>query len=187
MFLSAHEIAHSREHALSNFLSLSATYFNASQRLSELLSTAGREAIEYGGKQLSSLDQSRLASPPDITSTLWIDNATRAARMLEQALEIISEVHKAMIRSAEAQACVFDEMAFAALRRATKTSPWEAELALKAMKTTLEGAEQTLHGMSDAAIQTIDMAEREVQQVTTGIAESKPAPRKRQVKRKLPA
>ena len=96
MFLSAHEIAHSREHALSNFLSLSATYFNASQRLSELLSTAGREAIEYGGKQLSSLDQSRLASPPDITSTLWIDNATRAARMLEQALEIISEVHKAM-------------------------------------------------------------------------------------------
>ena len=66
MFLSAHEIAHSREHALSNFLSLSATYFNASQRLSELLSTAGREAIEYGGKQLSSLGVDVLAKPEDV-------------------------------------------------------------------------------------------------------------------------
>lgn len=184
MFLSANEIAQSREHALNNFLGLSSACIEASQRLTDLFSATSREAIECSSKHLPSLHHKQMASVIEIRSAAWLENAARAGRMLEGALEILGATHKAMIRSAETQVCVFDEIALASIRRATKTSPWEAELALNAMKTTLQSAEQTLHGMSAAAIETLELAEEEVHQAVGSLAESKPAPRKRQAARK---
>lgn len=183
MFLSANEIALSREHALNNFLGLSSVYFNASQRLAELLSSLSREAIEYGSKQLSDIDFGKTPAA-ELHTAAWLDSTARASRLLEDTLEIVGDTHKAMIRNAEAQICVFDEIALASIRRASKTSPWEAELALNAMKSTLQSAEQTLHGMSDAAVETVKLAEQEAHQALENLAEKKPAPRKRQTTRK---
>lgn len=179
MFLSANEIAQSREHALNNFLGLSSIYFNASQRLAELLSASSREAIEYSSKQLSDIDFGE-TSATELQTAAWVDSAARASRLLEETLEIVGDTHQAMIRNAEAQICAFDEMAFASIRRASKTSPWEAELALSTMKSTLQSAEQTLHGMSDAAVETVKLAEQEAHLALENLAEKKPAPRKRQ-------
>lgn len=187
MFLSANEIAQSREHVLNNFLGLSAAYFDASLRLSELISASGREAIEHSGKHLNVLSHGSLDTAPALHTTAWLDNTARAGRVLEEALEILGETHKAMIRSAETQVCVFDEIAFASIRRATKTSPREAELALNTMKSALQSAEQTLHGMSAAAIETVELAEQESRQVVESMTEQKPAPRKRQTASKLVA
>jgi hypothetical protein len=181
MYLSANEIAQSREHALNNFLGLSSVCFNASQRLAELLSLSSREAVEFGSKHLSTIDHCQMATATELRTAAWLENAARAGRRLEEALEILGETHKAMIRGAEAQVCVLDEMAFASLRRVTRTSPWEAELALNVMTVTLQGAEQTLHGMSAAAIETVDLAQQEARQTVESLAEAEPAPGRRQI------
>lgn len=187
MFLSAHEIAESREHALNNLLGLSQACIEAGQRLSQLLSSTSREAIHHGSKHWSLFGHSRQESVNQAPFTAWLENAARASRMLDSTLEIIGETHKAMIRSAENQVRVFDEIAFASINRAARSSPWEAEIALNAMKSTLQSAEQTLHGISVAAIETVDLAEREVHQAAATIAESKPAARKRSAPRQKAA
>ena len=89
----------------------------------------------------------------------------RASKLLDSAFEILGETHKAMIRTAEVQVRVFDEMVFASIQHAEKSSPWEAEIALQAMRTTLETAEHTLHGVSAAAIETVELAEQESHQL----------------------
>ncbi len=179
MFLSANEIAQSREHALSNWFDLSAACIEAARRLTGLVSEAGRVAIEQGGRQFSNFDQDRIDPISGLDTAAWLGQVAGVNRLLDNTLAILGEAHKAMIRSAEAQVRVFDEIAFASIRRATKTSPWEAELALNAMKATLQNVEQTLHGMSAAAVASIELAEQDAHQAIECLEEARPAPRKR--------
>ncbi|MBP6187953.1 MAG: hypothetical protein KA435_04055 [Azonexus sp.] len=179
MFLSSHEIARSREHALNNFLGLSDACIDAGQRFSELISTNTRNAVHQGGRHFAQVGHGQLETMFQLPVTAWLESAARASRLLDGALEIASEAHKAMIRNTESQVCMIDEMAFATINRATKTSPWEAEFFLQAMKASLQNAEQALHDISDAAIETVTPAENEAHQTTEVIAPSKPAPRKR--------
>lgn len=179
MFLSAHEIARSRDHALSNLLGASEACLEAGQRLSELFSATGREAIHHGSKHWSLIGHGQVETLTQFPATLWLENSARTSRLLDKALEILGEAHKAMIRSAEAQVRAADELVFASLNRATRSSPWEVEIGLRAMKTTLETAESTLQGINAAAIETVDLAEKEVHQLAASVAEIKPSPRKR--------
>lgn len=179
MFLSAHEIASNREQAISNLLELSQACIQAGQRLADLLSDASREAIQNGTQQLAQLGQAPLEPIAPFQATAWQENNARAGRLLESTLEIFGDAQKAMIRSAEAQVRVFDQIVIATINRTAKTSPWEAEVALKAMKTSLETAEQTLHDMSEAAIETVELAGNEIHQVTTTLADTAPATRRR--------
>jgi len=179
MFLPAHEIARSRDHALSNLLDLSAACIEAGQRFSELFSSTGREAIHHGSKQWSLFGHGQIESMTQFPATLWLENSARASRLLDNSLQILGETQKAMIRNAEAQVRVVDEIIFSTINRATKSSPWELEIGLRAMKSSLETAEATLQGMNAAAIETVDMAEHEVRQMAKSVANSKPAARKR--------
>lgn len=184
MYLTSHEIAQTRDHALSNLLGLSSACFQAGQRFNELLSNSGREAIQHGSKHWSLFGHGQIESMTQFPAALWLENATNVGRMLDGALEILGETHKAMIRSAETQVRVFDEIAFATINRARKSSPWEGDIALRAMKTTLETAEHTLAGMSAAAIETVNLAEQESHLVVESLAEQAPASRKRPAARK---
>lgn len=179
MFLSAHEIARSRDRALTNLLGLSDACLEAGQRFSELFSSTGREAIHHGSKQWSLFGHGQIESMAQFPAAIWLENSARASRLLDNTLEILSETQKAMIRSAEAQVRVVDEIVFATINRATKSSPWELEIGLRAMKNSLETAEATLQDMSAAAIETVDLAEHEVHQLAKSVANTKPAARKR--------
>lgn len=179
MFLSAHEIARSREHALTNLLDLSTACLEAGQRFSELFSSTSREAIHHGSKHWSQFGHGQVESMTQWPATVWLETSARTSRLLDNTLEILGETQKAMIRSAEAQVRVVDEIVFATINRATRTSPWEVEIGLRAMKTTLETAETTLQGMSAAAIETVDLAEHEVHQIAKTVADAKPATRRR--------
>lgn len=184
MFLSSQEIAQSRERALSNLLGLSAACIEASQRLTELLSSTSRDALHHGSKHLTLVGDGQGEAMPQLPATAWLENTVRARRLLDSSLEILGETQKAMIRSAEAQIRVFDEMVFASINRASRSSPWEAEIALRTMKTTLQGAEETLHTMSAAAIQTVELAEHEAHQAVEALAESETVASKAPVARK---
>lgn len=178
MYLSAQDIALSRDRTLNNLLGLSTACFDAGQRLAELVSTGSREAIQQGSRHWSQFGHGQLESASQLPTTLWLEQSSRASRLLDAAFEILGETHKAMIRSAEAQVRVFDEIVFTTLDRAHKTSPWEAEIAIGALRTTLQAAESTLHDVSAAAIETVEVAEQESHQLSQNLAESKPARRR---------
>lgn len=173
MFLSPELVAQTREQTLNNLLGLSSTCFSASQRLSDLFSAAGRDALHLGSKQFAQFGHGQLDSLTSFPAVLWLENSARTSRLLDSAYEILGETHKSLIQSAEAQVQAFDQIVFATINRAAKNSPWEGEIALAAMRTTLETAERTLHGMSAAAVETVDLAENEVHQIAENLTENK--------------
>lgn len=170
MFLSAHEIALSRERALNNMLELAAACIEAGHGLSAAVVAAGRASIEHGSRQWSLFGAARPERVAQLPAALWLDHVARAARLLDEALSILGQTQKAVIRSAETQVRILDSMAIAAIDRASKTSPWEAELGLAAMKSSLQSAEQTLHEMSEVAIETVERAESESHQAVDALS-----------------
>lgn len=166
MFLSAHEIAQSRERTLNNLLELSTVCLQASQQLSAAFSLASRESIRYGSQHWPVLGEDLADSPAPWPAMLWLEHTSRAGRAVNHALAIVGEIQKAIIRSAEAQVRILDAMAFATINRANRSSPWETRLALTAMKTSLQSAEDTLGEISEVAIETVKLAENEIHQVT---------------------
>ena len=179
MFLSAHEIASSRERALNNLLAFSAAWIEAGHGLSAAVTAAGRASIEQGSRQWSLFGSAQPDAMMQIPAALWLEHVVRAGRLLDEALSILGATHKAVIRSAEVQVHILDSMAIAAIDRASKTSPWEAELALVAMKNSLQSAEQALHEMSAVAIETVERAESEGHQAAVALSAPVPAARKR--------
>lgn len=177
MFLTPEQVAQTRESTLKNLLGLSSTCFATSQRLTDLFSAASRDALHIGSKQVAQFGHGQLDSLTAFPASLWLENSARTTKLLDAAYEILGEAHKSLIQSTEAQVRAFDQIVFATLNRAAKNSPWEGEIALEAMRTTLESAEQTLHGMSAAAIETVELAADEMHQVAESIKENKPTTR----------
>lgn len=187
MYLSSHEIAQSRDHALNVLLDLSTACIDAGQRISSLLSATGREVVHTGSRHWSDLGSGQIVAMTQIPAAVWLESAARANRLLDGSLKIIGETHKAIILNAESQVRVVDEIIFATINRATKTCPWEAELPLQAMKLGLQSAELGLHDLSSAAIETVTRAEEEINQTGAIVAAGQPAPRKRATARQKAA
>jgi BMFP domain-containing protein YqiC len=187
MFLSAQEIAHSREHALNNLLALSSNCFQASQRLNELLSAASRDALHHGSRHFAQFGHGQLDVLTQLPANLWLEQSIRSSKLFDSACEILGETHKAMIQSTEAQVRVIDEIVFASINRVAKTSPWEGEIALNAMRTTLEGAENTLHSVTEAALDGVDLVQRESHEMTAPLVEAKPARKRPAARSRKPA
>lgn len=175
MYLTAQDIANSRNHTLNNLLGLSDACLEAGQRVSQLLSSVSREALHHGSRQWAQLGHGQWETASQFPAAIWLEGTSRHSQLLDQWLTIFSEAQKSLIRNAEAQVRVFDEIVFATIRHSEKSSPWEAGIALNALKTTLSAAESTLRGVSAAAIETVEIAEQEAHQIAGSLAESKPA------------
>ena len=148
MLLSAQEIAQGRERTLHNLLTLSAACVRAGQQLTASLATAGRHGIPP-------LPQSGF----DLAAAQWpiswcLDNLARAGQLANQGLTAFGDAQKALIHSADQQLRIIDSLAISAINRASRSSPWEAEIALRAMKSSLQAAEQAVHEISQAAMDT---------------------------------
>lgn len=163
MFLSTHEIALSRERALNNMLALADVCLDAAHGLSMAVAAAGRASIEQGARHWALLGASRPDSAAQLPAALWLDHVVRAGRLFGDAVVIFGSTQKAIIRSAEVQVRILDSMAIAAIDRARKSSPWEAELALAAVKSSLQSVEHALHEMSAVAIDSVGRAESQSQ------------------------
>lgn len=182
MFLSTEEIATSRQQAAGHALALMAAWMQAGQRLYALLSAASRDAVQHGNRQLAHLAHGQFEALNQQPALLWLDGSVRHSKLLDDACSILGEAHKALIQSAEAQIRVIDDTIFAGLRRASRLSPWEVAVVLRTWRTALESSEETLHGVSEAASETIDLAEREIHQVSASLATRETAFRNRQRK-----
>ena len=152
MLLSAQEIAQGRERTLHNLLTLSAACVRAGQQLTASLATAGRDGCRHG---MPPLPQSGF----DLAAAQWpiswcLDNLARAGQLANQGLTAFGDAQKALIHSADQQLRIIDSLAISAINRASRSSPWEAEIALRAMKSSWQAAEQAVHEISQAAMDT---------------------------------
>jgi len=184
MFLTQHDIAQTREYTLNNLLGLSSACLEAGQRLGELFSSHGRETLRAGSKQFSLFGHGQLEQLTQFPTALWLDHSTRASKLFGAAYEILGETQKMLIHGAETQVRVLDEVTCSSLNRMARNSPWEAAIALNTVRSTLESAEQALHGVSTAAIRGVEQAEQEVQQLSAALdmnpgQKAKPAARSR--------
>jgi len=182
MFLSAQEIAASREQALNNLLALSSHCLSSSQRACEMATGASRDGIEQVSRQWNQLAHGQLDALTRFPANFWGDAVRRSGEWLDQSLQLWGEAHKAWLRSAEAQVRVADGLVFASLRRVGRSSPWEAVVVLDALRTTLDGAEQTLHEINAVAIEQVDRVGEELQQ-----AAAPDSPRRVRARRATPA
>jgi hypothetical protein len=179
MFPTPRQTARTREQTLTNLHSFSMACLDSSQRICELLAEIGRNSLQRSSRNLDVYNPSKLGSLPEMTQTFWLENSV-SPKLVDQVYEIVADTHKAMIEAAEAQIQLFDEIAFASIDQATHYSPWEAQIGFKAMRNTLQSAEQTLHNMSTASIQTLSLTKEEMHQVAEILTEMpKPTPRTR--------
>lgn len=156
MLLTSHQIERSREHSLNNLLGFSGACFDAGQRMLELLTDARSESFNRLGAGHGALESATVA------------------RFIDQVYEIAGDTQKAVIETTEVQIGIMDMMLFAAIDRVSQSSPWEGVVALKAVRATVESAEQTLLGISNSTIQAVESVEQDVHQVAESIAENKP-------------
>lgn len=178
MFLTQQDISQTREHSLNNLLGLSSACLEASQHFSELFAAAGRDALYGSSKHWAGFSHGQLESLIHFPVALWLEQSTRNSKLLNAAYEILGATHKSLIQTAESQVRTFDHLVFASLNRASRSSPWEFEIALQAMKTTLKSAETTLHEMSAAAIESVELASPEAHLPKQAIASTLPPPEK---------
>lgn len=181
MLLSPHQIAQSREHALNNLLGVSSACLDASQRMSDLLAVGSRANISRSSRHMEVLSNGEFDLLAESIRLMWNDK-TESSQFIEQFFEILGNTHKALIEAAEAQVRVFDEIVLASISRVSNFSPRETEIAFDAMRSSLEGAERTLHGMSNVAIQTVELAEQEIHQLSDSLANKSKTTKKTPIK-----
>lgn len=138
MFLHQHEIAQSRDYTLNNLLGISAACLEAGQRLSELFSSHGRDALHASSQQISQFSHGQLDQLTRFPATLWLEHSSRTSKLLSATYEIVGETHRMLFHSAEAQVRVADEITYASIDRLTRTSQMPA-------------AEQTRHSVSSTS------------------------------------
>lgn len=170
MLLSPHKIAQTREHALNNLLGVSFACLDASERLSQLLAEQSRASLGRSSRHIEQISSGHYDPLADAVRLLDQGSA-ESSQFIQQFFEILGHTHQAMIEASETQIHVFDEMVMASISRLSHFSPRETEMAFDAMRSTLESAERTLHDMSSAAIQHVELAGQEIHQLSDSLAD----------------
>ena len=140
MFLTSSTVFRSRVHALHNLAELTAAQIDIVERVSDLVASTTRASFDRIG-------QKGFAAFTPNTSDSSLE-APIAVQFIDQMFEITGDSQKALIKTAEAQIHMVDEMIFAAIERVKNFSPREIEGGLETMNIALRSAEDTLHEAS---------------------------------------
>lgn len=156
MFLTSSTVFRSRVHALHNLAELTAAQIDIVERVSDLVASTTRASFDRIG-------QKGFAAFTPNTSDSSLE-APIAVQFIDQMFEITGDSQKALIKTAEAQIHMVDEMIFAAIERVKNFSPREIEGGLETMNIALRSAEDTLHEASSRALNTLELSEQEFHQ-----------------------
>lgn len=159
MLLSAQEISLARERLLNTQLALSLACIESARQLTLAAAAAGRAGLQQGGEHCARLPVLAPEQAAQRSAALVLDQAARAGRLFREAVLVVGEMQKTVIRCSEMQVRIFDAMAVAAIERIRKTSPWEAEPTLDAWTESLATTERALRELSGTAIETIERLE----------------------------
>lgn len=179
MYLAAHEINATHENTLANFQVASNAYLEAGERLTSLLFSTGRQALERHLGHLAQRGQSP-AAPLGDSLQQWQNSVhSQSSLLLRESWSIFGQTNHALLQAAKAQIQNVDRVLAATLDRAAKDSPAESAIALTAFRSAIQNMEATLATLAEAAIQSADILEEQVEEVATAVAPAKPAPRRR--------
>ena len=164
MFVYAREIARSRQQALDHWLGLGHQCIDAGLRLNASLGEHRRQSL--------SLDPQ--AWHEEGRQEMLLTGLARHGQQWAQLLEIAGDLQQALIRHFEAQVRAADQLGYALVSHLRQQSPWEASLALDAVESGLNAAENSLEGVSAAALESIELAGQETQALVEKIAPTPP-------------
>jgi hypothetical protein len=175
--LSSDVAAGARDKALNSLFDLSATWFDAGQRLTGLYASASREAVHQGSRQLAGFGHGQIDSLTQFPAALWLEAGARTARLFDASLAVAGETHRALLQAAEAQVHLFDETVASLSGRSRLVTPWESGLALATLRTTLEKIERTMHGTGKTSAEPLAMAGAEAHPIAGQLKENAPTTR----------
>jgi len=173
----ANEFSLPREQTLNNLLGMSSAWLGAGQRLTDLLATFGRDTLYLGSKQLTQFGHCQLDAPSNFPTSLWLESSIRNTRLIDATYQILGEAQQSLIHSAEAQVRVFDEIVSASINQLANGGPLEAQVGVTAERSMPDSAEHTMHNPNQPAMETLEMAENEVHQISENLTESSPTTR----------
>ncbi|WP_434514340.1 hypothetical protein AB6Q56_17580 [Dechloromonas sp. ARDL1] len=161
MYLTTQEIHDTRTKYFNNVFSASNAALVATEQLLDIFSSSGRESLRASESHFTVLKTSQLSFMPQLPMIVWLDECARSGRVFHKTIDVMANVHKSLMQTAETQVHIFDKALMSLIRRTSNTSPAEVVPVLSIMEITIETTEQTLHGVTNAAIQVVESFDTE--------------------------
>ena len=169
MYLTAQEIHDVRTKYFNNVFGASNAALVATEQLLDIFSSSTRELLKAHNSHFYLLETNKHSFITQLPIIVWLDECTRSGRVLHKAIDVMTNVHKSLMQTTETQVHIFDKALMSLIRRTSNTSPAEVVPLLSAMEITIETTEQTLHGVTNAAIQVVESFDTEVSEVIGGL------------------
>lgn len=186
MYVTPNEIREVRHNSLQLFSDFSHTCLDAGSRLSDLFVQNGRQLLEWNRGFIGKVDFGfGQQSGEALADMLPAHPFGKPTQLQGEFYGILEDIFKALLQATQAQVRICDQLVMYAIEHGSRASPWEGQLMLDTLRTTLQSAESALHNITDAAIANAEFAEQQMKEMAEE-AESaqpakKPAPRKRKL------
>jgi hypothetical protein len=161
-FFSSSNAQAARSTQLDNFQRFSQIVIDAAEKFFQLGNSLS-EAILDDGNQSSTMVFSPLSSFENSTH-LWLElSKHHLPSFITNYLHIASQAHEEMVKLAEEQIRLSQQLVVVSLDKAKASAPWEAESLLKAMKSSVNFSSDALAQVSEASIKAAELVEQQVE------------------------
>lgn len=161
-FLSSSSAQAARSTQLDNLQRFSQILIDAAEKFVQLGNSLG-EAILDDGSQSSAMSSNPLSSFENSTH-LWLElSKHHLPSFITNYIHIASQAHEEMVKLAEEQIRLSQQLVVVSLDKAKASVPWEAESLLKAMKSTVVLSSDALTQVSEASIKAAELVEEQVE------------------------
>jgi hypothetical protein len=157
MYLSPTEISEGKQQTLVNLHLASLAVVDAGERLSGLFLKSGRSAVD-------------LPQGQPVSQRWFAQTQANALTMLGELLEIIGDTQQTIIKVAERQTKVVDDLLLTTLERASRNSPFEGVVAINVARAAIGQAENTFIDFGKASMHAVDLIEEQTRQTAEAVA-----------------
>ncbi|BCL75131.1 hypothetical protein JHS3_08670 [Jeongeupia sp. HS-3] len=148
-------------------------YLDSAERLTKLNLETAKNSLEEGAKQIKSLavvkDAQEAVALRQKQLEASVDHAGQYSR---QVYEITSQAQAELTKIAEEQSTAFNKQVVSGLDRFVKSAPAGADVAVAAVKSTVQATAAAVDSLTKAAKQVADFADASVKAATTATADA---------------
>lgn len=161
-FLSSSSAQAARSTQLDNLQRFSQIVIDAAEKFIQLGNSLS-EAILDDGSQSSAMSFNPLSSF-ESSSHLWLElSKHHLPSFITNYIHIASQAHEEMVKLAEDQIRLSQQLVVVSLDKAKASAPWEAESLLKAIKSSVNFSSDALTQVSEASIKATELIEQQVE------------------------
>lgn len=161
-FLTTSSAQAARSTQLDNLQRFSQIVIDAAEKFIQLGNSLS-EAILDDGSQSSAMGFNPLSSFEN-SSHLWLElSKHHLPSFITNYIHIASQAHEEMVKLAEEQIRLSQQLVVISLDKAKASAPWEAESLLKAIKSSVNFSSDALAQVSEASIKAAELVEEQVE------------------------